>query len=306
MDREIWSGCYKKLWGKKIVKEAYTHPAKFSHNLIYRIIQEGLDRGWWNYKTIILDPFAGVGLGGITATDLGVPWTGVELEQKFVDLAWENFDLHLPRWLTEGKSLPKIIQGDSRNLIKLIRVIPMSVVTSPPFSQPETRDRYKVQEGVISDAITRATTVDKQGTSEGNIAIATSPPYEGLILSDGGGIANKMRYTYRKGGNYGNTGDNIGQQTGETYWDAIGTILEQLYTLLPKEGHVAWVVKPFVRKGQIVDLPQMTLDLMIAIGFTPVVWVDADFEGRKSFFRRLQESKGAPPINYETVLVVKK
>ena len=56
-------------------------------------------------------------------------------------------------------------------------------ITSPPFSQPEVRDRSAVQEGSVGDAMTRAHTVDRQTQTPGNVAAlpmgsVTSPPWE--------------------------------------------------------------------------------------------------------------------------------
>ena len=87
---------------------------------------------------------------------------------------------------------------------------------------------------------------------------------------------------------------------------------------------LAWVVKPFVRNKKLVDLPAMTLDLMLSQGWELVTWVDAmliaegvqasgfpemvpDYQKKRvSFFRRLAERKGSPRIDAETVLVVRK
>ena len=50
-------------------------------------------------------------------------------------------------------------------------------------------------------------------------------------------------------------------------------VYQQLYDLFPVNGHLAVVVKPFVRNKKLVDLPQMTLDLLVAIGWEPVTWI---------------------------------
>ena len=73
----------------------------------------------------------------------------------------------------------------------------------------------------------------------------------------------------------------------------------------------------------VVQHTQMTLDLLVDIGFQPVTWIDAMLvsehsqtsmleevptarKERKSFFRRLAEKKGSPRIDAEVVLVVKR
>ncbi|HOI39035.1 MAG TPA: hypothetical protein PLF11_16880, partial [Bacillota bacterium] len=83
------------------------------------------------------------------------------------------------------------------------------------------------------------------------------------------------------------------------------------------------VVKSYVKNKAIVPLPDDTLKLLEHIGFQPVERIHAmlvkedrkpDLFGgelvqrkeRKSFFRRLAESKGSPRIDYEEVLIVRK
>ncbi len=433
MAKEVVYGLYDQGWKDMIVPDAYSHPAKFSRKLAYWIVKTGIERGWWKPGDTILDPFAGVGLGGMVCAASGLQWLGIELEERFVALAQQNFDLHRKDWETMGKPLPQIIQGDSRRLGEIVQGIggavtsppyaeirqgskeaergqeggPLwatygstpgqlgampegslggitsppygeldpsashaqgtsrkdpksknyrpvaerdweeretprrySAITSPPFSQPETRDRHPVQEGSVSDAITRTPTVDRQGESDGNIASLggiTSPPYEASMNAGVGGIdwekARRPERTifsptrHSQGTlptRYSEAADNLGNSQGETYWQAIDLILRQLYDLFPPGGVLAWVVKPFVRNKKLVDLPQMTLDLMRSQGWELVVWVDAmliaggiqlsgfpemvpEYQKKKvSFFRRLAERKGSPRIDAETVLVVRK
>lgn len=469
MEVEQVYGLYGKNWKGLVVPEAMSHPAKFSRKLVYWIITTGLERGWWDYGDTILDPFGGVGLGGIAASDYFLTWLGVELEPKFVALAEENFALNRQRWLKDGAPMPIIIQGDSRELGEIvpaaleymvitsppfmgsrlttdkkfiaaierdqrngsrfqggfeggadsgygstsgqIGVMPegniavltsppyvdtihtgeqtdkarerkaerftrgefhttrpdiftsqknvgaramftsdygeeegqigamkegdLGVITSPPFSQPDTRDRSPVQEGSISDFMARATTVDSQGSSPeniarlggitsppygnrqgnedtagsvkegmndtyggspGQIAALTSPPYEGQIIRKRSSAGDDERleakgltghdFGKRDGlmitDAYGDTKDNLGNQKGETYWDAVAQVYQQMYDLFSPGSHAAIVVKSFVRKKQIVDLPQMTLDLLTHIGFEPVSWIETMLTSSKS------------------------
>lgn len=84
-----------------------------------------------------------------------------------------------------------------------------------------------------------------------------------------------------------------------------------------------WIVKAFVRDKQIVDFPRDWRWLCESVGFETVQEAramlvtalgDRDlFEpdrvrtrSRKSFFRRLSEKKGAPPIDWETVVFTRK
>ena len=59
----------------------------------------------------------------------------------------------------------------------------VGAVFSPSFSQPETRDRSPVQEGTVSDFMTRAYTVDRQGNTDGNIAALPMDEVDGVISS---------------------------------------------------------------------------------------------------------------------------
>lgn len=81
-----WRGLYSEGWQNEIVSEAFSHPAKFSRALIRRIYEHALECGWLAEGDAVLDPFAGVALGGLDAMFHGLHWIGVELEEKFVDL----------------------------------------------------------------------------------------------------------------------------------------------------------------------------------------------------------------------------
>jgi DNA modification methylase len=60
-----WQGCYESGWKGEIADESFAHPAKFARSLIRRIVAHlsehyGLERG-----QVVIDPFGGVGLGGV-------------------------------------------------------------------------------------------------------------------------------------------------------------------------------------------------------------------------------------------------
>jgi hypothetical protein len=233
-------------------------------------------------------------------------------------------------------------------------------ISSPPFSEPQTRDRTPVQDGSVSDFMTRAYTVDRQGTSEGNLAALppkdfdaaiSSPPWEegaeGILRKekfknpeefatrmaagkyrDGKTVASvngRLAQMERDSGKtYGDTEHNLGNQRGETFWSASRTILEQLYQVIVPGGHAVFVVKAFVRNKQIVDFPAQWAQLCEAVGFrlihdhhallTEHYGTQQTMHGedrhltvaRKSFFRRLAESKGSPRIDHESVLCFEK
>lgn len=126
-----WAGCYRDSWQGLLVPEAFSHPAKFSPGLIKRIYQHCMDRGYCKLGDIVLDPFGGIGGGGIMAAIMGLKWIGVELEEKFVDLANKNFALHSWAWVIMKYPQAIIIQGDSRKLREIVGQADCCV-TSPP------------------------------------------------------------------------------------------------------------------------------------------------------------------------------
>ena len=124
---------------------------------------------------------------------------------------------------------------------------------------------------------------------------------------------------------YGESPGQLGIETGDTFWSASRLIVEQVYRALRPGGTAIWVTKAFVRNGKRVDFPGQWRDLGEAVGFETIEWIRAWlvvengatrdlFSGEviehkkqyKSFFRRLAEKNGAPPIDYEVVIVQRK
>jgi hypothetical protein len=81
-----WRGCYRDNWRDQISNEAFSHPAKFSRSLIYRIYDWLESQGHLVAGDTVIDPFGGVGLGAVDALSRGINWLGCELEARFVDL----------------------------------------------------------------------------------------------------------------------------------------------------------------------------------------------------------------------------
>lgn len=216
------------------------------------------------------------------------------------------------------------------------------VVSSPPFPQPYTGGGGINVKGYGdgSDKVGERTYQGKGGErSEGNLetldaqgfqAAVSSPPYEGLRM-DGGKIAKEQAAGMRPYSDdpvdaWFTTRDqaNIANNHPETFWSASRTILEQLYQVITPGGHAVFVVKAFVRNKQIVDFPAQWAQLCEAVGFklihrhkallTEDYGTQGTFDGegktltiaRKSFFRRLAESKGSPRIDWESVLCFEK
>ena len=113
-----WNGCYDQGWGKNLVPEAFSHPAKVSFSLAAKIYDHVINEGWVKKGDLILDPFSGIGGFAFHALCYGLNFIGVELEQKFVDLGQQNIEL----WNRKMKGWPNlgmatIIQGDSRKIV---------------------------------------------------------------------------------------------------------------------------------------------------------------------------------------------
>lgn len=130
-----WHGCYDDSWKGFIVPDAFAHPAKFARGLITRIYTHMLAQGMLNRGDSVVDPFGGIGTGGIIAASYGLAWYGCELEAKFHALAQQNFGLHMHTWMQFDDPAPTLVCGDSRKLrVNLAGVLPQAVVASPPFT----------------------------------------------------------------------------------------------------------------------------------------------------------------------------
>jgi len=121
---------------------------------------------------------------------------------------------------------------------------------------------------------------------------------------------------------YSDSERQIGNSAGTTYWQAVAEVYAQCALALKPGGIMAVVIKDYVKKGARVPLCDQTLELLVRLGFVPVVrmraWLvqeqrDAGLFGaivkkteRKSFFRMLAERKGSPRIDFEEVLVVRR
>ena len=136
MTPETWTGCYDDGWRDVIVPAAFAHPAKAARGLLVRIFDELFAMGAIQKGDVILDPFAGIGTTGIEAASRGCRFIGVEVEEKFVALARENFARHAATWAAMGRPQPVVVRGDSRRLREAIGpVLADTVVGSPPFQE---------------------------------------------------------------------------------------------------------------------------------------------------------------------------
>lgn len=132
MKVEQWQGCYDDGWQGLIVPEAFAHPAKMAYGLLRRIYAHIEACKWIKPDSVIMDPFGGIGTTGLVGAYKGYQVVSVELEQKFVELARENYALHAKKWAKLGCPQPIMLQGDSRRLSDVIAGADC-VVGSPPF-----------------------------------------------------------------------------------------------------------------------------------------------------------------------------
>lgn len=209
-------------------------------------------------------------------------------------------------------------------------------ITSPPYNPPMSQDHNGTRGGQRGTTPSEPGAFVKYGNTEGQLEgmsmeghtlAVSSPPYatgdsagpESLRSRKDGAAARMFQVQgWREGGQISN--GNLAAETPETFWSASRIILEQLFQVIIPGGHAVFVVKAFVRNKKIVDFPGQWAQLCEAVGFkllhdhhalltehygTQTTMHGEDKEltvARKSFFRRLAESKGSPRIDHENVL----
>jgi len=216
------------------------------------------------------------------------------------------------------------------------------VVSSPPYAECIKSggdgidwSKIKGEEGKPNRSLGRGAIADGYGDNsnnlgsmkEGSIDICiSSPPYEEGIGHGGKMteidkkkalyIANSERYSSDK--------SNLGNISGDTFWSVSKTILQQCYELLKPSGHAIFVTKRYIKGGKIIEFSNNWLVLCGSVGFKLVCRHQAMLvkrhgkqrmiggevkelsTERKSFFRRLAESKGSPRIDWEDILCLEK
>jgi DNA modification methylase len=165
------------------VPDSFSHPAKMDAQLLLWIVEHYTQPG-----EVILDPMFGSGTTMLACT-LGRNVIGVELEQKFVDMAkanWEKVKQRPMLGYEMGECV--ILQGDARNLEGLLAD---AIISSPPYGNP--RDIDESSERAYEDK-----RLGKEDTQHGRTqfrgryqadAIVTSPPY--AEAQEGAGIAKR-------------------------------------------------------------------------------------------------------------------
>ncbi len=213
------------------------------------------------------------------------------------------------------------------------------VISSPPYIEPPgyggKPSEIDLKKGTGGDLALYGKTDGQLGSMPPGDLIVSSPPYEGSGQVQKSGIKwdlanrpDRLKPSVSRhavmGDNstpltYGESENQLGNSQGDTFWTAAREIVQECYKILRPGGHAVWIVKAFVRNKKIVDFPGDWQRLCEDVGFKTVCTHHAMlvkshnvghlFDGeftkkteRKSFFRRLAESKGSPRIDFETVL----
>jgi hypothetical protein len=256
-------------------------------------------------------------------------------------------------WGSDGRSITarRGLSGDYGTTPGQLGGLPQgdadSVITSPPYADtpvaPQVGDCGGTFRRTGTGGQANLAAPAGYGAAPGNVgnlpagdagAVVTSPPYEAsLDRRDGDRHVESNRARFAEHGSkppadsglqrYGTAPGQVGALRQETYWDAVRCIYGQCLLALRPGGVACVVVKAFVRKGAVVDLPGQTWRLLLSLGFTPVErvrcllseetrepslfgGVEVKKRNRQSFFRRLATKKGAPDIPFEEILVVRR
>lgn len=178
---EKWQGCYESGRGDLFTKESNRHPAKMAVGLCYRIFLHGEQMGYWKKGDVILDPMAGIFTTGIVGGTLGYQVIGIELEEHFQELAWQNIQFADSKFHALGRCI--ILPGDARDLSKVGLV--QGAINSPPYSDQAMasqvcfKARKLYREGKVAEALE---VLRKQEAHEIEMGWARAPRSEEQLL----------------------------------------------------------------------------------------------------------------------------
>jgi hypothetical protein len=138
--QDDWLRCYRKNWLGILPPAAFAHPAKVAFGLSERIYQHVIECGFAKAGDSVIDPFGGVAGFALHAMLAGLHYTGVELEEKFVLLGNQSLDA----WRARYSRMPRfgsarLVQGDSRELAKVVERAGLCV-SSPPYASQPTKN----------------------------------------------------------------------------------------------------------------------------------------------------------------------
>ena len=233
-----WHGCYDDSWNGVLVPDAFAHPAKFAPGLISRILRHMLERGYIAPGDSIVDPFGGIAAGGYWAMLLGLHWTGIELEPRFVELGQRNIAKwqHDLRGLGSRLGTARLLQGDSRRLVEVGGASQTAaMISSPPFETTVNHD------GGRADYLEAKNLHSDYGSTPGQLgsmppgdftAAVSSPPYADAVNGSGEGPGARHDPIYHNGDNaykqssangYGDAPGQLGRMAGEGFEAAVGS-----------------------------------------------------------------------------------
>jgi len=142
-------------------------------------------------------------------------------------------------------------------------------------------------------------------------AVITSPPYEAAMSAKVHTLnTEKQRKLYGEkhwATQYGETDDQIGNLSKETYLEAMLKVYMEMYKVLKSNGKAIIIIKPFIRNKKVVDLPFHTYLLLKKAGFKLTKLFKLRLK-QQSFWRILYNKKypKVPQIQHEYILVCQK
>ena len=240
----IWHGAYDQGWKGYLCAAAFSHPAKASKALIWRIVEELLALGAVQRGDTIVDPFGGIGTTGIAASAHGLKAVCVELEPRFCLLGRQNAELHRRDWEAMGLPVFQMVEGDSRHLRAVLAAagIPLAqaVVSSPPYSVEQMGGGGQKRE----DKVLRAM-MDGYGDTSGQLgemregdiaAVVGSPPYAEIAAGAGGLNSKTPQHPGQQGGR---SATSASQDTDQRYGESEGQLAR-----MPKDDVAAVIGSP--------------------------------------------------------------
>lgn len=319
-----------RVGGIKVRKKYYVHevfeehPAKADIPMMIWILKKFCKDG-----DVVLDPMAGIGTTMVEGMQLfpSSTFVGIELEEKFVKLAMAS--------INRTKSLVAVnftytplgeatcIQGDARDLERVLKKKMDKVVMSPPYSETRMdggsyRMRRKTGMRPYTDEAPDTWRTQRDQRNIGNLGhgkidkVVLSPPYARTVSPFTGGApmpeekgthigCRNIRTGYTKDRN------NIGNTKGKTYLEAMLLVYQECFKVLKPNGLMVLITKDFIRNYKRVHLGEDTLKLCQMAGFKYIHTYHRKIEypsfWRNDYYKKHPEVE---QIDCEDVIILKK